>query len=326
MWKETLPCKKREPQGTSPEWVYWAYFAVFLVVLVSVMFVLFEKSQRNTANREVMKLIEDAKGQLEKREWEQAICTLQEAVNTKHATDLDEANRLLATAKEAKAKRDADLVLFLASAKEAKARQDTALILRKAEEAISEKRFTEALRSLNAYLVSPLATERDRATLLQRAVRVATSDGEATRALTELADVEFDAVVAGTLPPCLEPPDVGSLKTLCAQSVQRNLEKAKGIRQERRLRAQRQAEFEEEDVYERDVAAIKQAVFADTIVPSSASFCSRFEILPKRNARGNKVYVGWYRSRGLNGVVGQDNIIAEVDASGTVLKLSIGDL
>lgn len=74
--------------------------------------------------------------------------------------------------------------------------------------------------------------------------------------------------------------------------------------------------------YARDVSAVKRAVLADTIAPESAQFCPRFEVI--RNKRGNKTYVGWYRSKGLNGVEGQDNIIAEVNNDGDILKLSIG--
>src|SRR5438132_7733003 len=48
----------------------------------------------------------------------------------------------------------------------------------------------------------------------------------------------------------------------------------------------------------------------------SARFCPRFEVI--RNRRGNKVYVGWYRSKGLNGVEGQDNIIAELNEEGEI--------
>lgn len=77
------------------------------------------------------------------------------------------------------------------------------------------------------------------------------------------------------------------------------------------------------DTYGRDVAAIKSAVLADTISPRSAVFCPRFEVMT--NARGNRVYVGWYRSADLRGVVGQDNIVAEVDYLGNVVLLSIGD-
>ena len=74
--------------------------------------------------------------------------------------------------------------------------------------------------------------------------------------------------------------------------------------------------------YARDVSAVKRAVLADTIVPETAQFCPRFGVI--RNKRGNKVYVGWYRSKGLNGVEGQDNIVAEVNNDGGIVKLSIG--
>lgn len=76
--------------------------------------------------------------------------------------------------------------------------------------------------------------------------------------------------------------------------------------------------------YSNDVAAIKRAVLANTIVPESAEFCPRFEVLD--NERGNKVYVGWYRSKDLLGVYGRDNIVAEVDASDEILQLSIGEI
>ena len=74
--------------------------------------------------------------------------------------------------------------------------------------------------------------------------------------------------------------------------------------------------------YARDVSAVKRAVLADTIVSKSAQFCRQFQVI--RNKRGNKTYYGWYRSKGLNGVEGQDNIVAEVNNDGDILKLSIG--
>jgi hypothetical protein len=77
------------------------------------------------------------------------------------------------------------------------------------------------------------------------------------------------------------------------------------------------------DNYDSVVSKIKQQVLADTINPSSAEFCPRFEIIP--NKRGNTVYVGWYTSADLLGEKGKDNIIAEVDSSGNVVKLKIGD-
>jgi hypothetical protein len=78
----------------------------------------------------------------------------------------------------------------------------------------------------------------------------------------------------------------------------------------------------ETDNYERDVSKIKARVLADTINPGSAEFCPSFEVMT--NQRGNKVYVGWYTSFDLRGRRGKDNIIAEVDSSGEILKLTIG--
>lgn len=71
------------------------------------------------------------------------------------------------------------------------------------------------------------------------------------------------------------------------------------------------------------VNKIKQQVLADTINPSSVQFCPKFEVIT--NKRGNSVYVGWYTSTDLLGVQGKDNIIAEVDASGEIINLKIGD-
>ena len=79
-----------------------------------------------------------------------------------------------------------------------------------------------------------------------------------------------------------------------------------------------------DDQYFRDVKAIKSGVLADTINPKSAVFCTQFEII--HNARGNRVYVGWYISNDLKGRPGRDNIIAEVSSTGRLVKLSIGDI
>jgi len=76
--------------------------------------------------------------------------------------------------------------------------------------------------------------------------------------------------------------------------------------------------------YNRDVAAIKNAVLADTISPKSAFFCKRFDLI--RNTRGNRVYVGWYSSTDLFGERGRDNIVAEVNSNGVVVRLSIGEI
>lgn len=80
----------------------------------------------------------------------------------------------------------------------------------------------------------------------------------------------------------------------------------------------------EADIYVRDVHTIRLAVLANTIKPDSAHFCPRFEVLV--NKRGNRVYVGWYTSEDLLGVRGKDNVLAELDSSGTLLKLSIGEI
>ena len=77
-------------------------------------------------------------------------------------------------------------------------------------------------------------------------------------------------------------------------------------------------------VYSRDTRKIKQAVLADTINPDSAQFCPLFSVI--KNKRGNLVYVGWYTSTDIFGVRGQDNILAEISKSGTVLHLSIGEI
>jgi len=77
-----------------------------------------------------------------------------------------------------------------------------------------------------------------------------------------------------------------------------------------------------DNTYETVVIKIKGNVLINTINPSSAEWCPRFEIII--NQRGNQVYVGWYTSTDVLGVRGKDNIIAEVDSRGNVIRLKIG--
>lgn len=77
-----------------------------------------------------------------------------------------------------------------------------------------------------------------------------------------------------------------------------------------------------EVAYERDVSRIKSMVLAATDVPSSARFCDRFRVIPNEN--GNRVYVGWYRNKGLNEVEYQDNIVSEINPNGDILTLDVG--
>ena len=92
---------------------------------------------------------------------------------------------------------------------------------------------------------------------------------------------------------------------------------------ERRIDSTR-LQADESEIYSRDIKVIRLAVLSDTINPSSAQFCSRFEVLI--NKRGNRMYGGWYTSTDVFGVRGKDNIIAEIDSSGNLVQLSIGDI
>lgn len=101
-----------------------------------------------------------------------------------------------------------------------------------------------------------------------------------------------------------------------------NSERIKSVPVESRKYKQQTYQQEPVNVYYRDVAAIKRAVLNDTINPPSAIFCPKFEVIT--NKRGNRVYVGWYRSKDLLGRYGKDNIIVEVDNDGRILHIQIG--
>jgi hypothetical protein len=273
----------------------------------------FNRKNRAFLNTLISDKLQTAREAVDRKKWDEAIELLTATKASTNPHELDDAGRetlaklerLLNEAKNSKSKQQVEVAMT-------KAKVEAELMFKSAEEAIRNGRWALADGRLLRYLRSPAVSHKERATLLLYAIEASNSDRGAVDFLTLLSDSEFSNFEkTGSLI------GIDSLRKKCLERLRRNVPHAK-------IKREILSKFDEEAArYERDVSRIKKAVLARTIWPESAVFCERFSVL--RNRRGNKVYLGWYRSKGfLNGVEGEDKLIAEVDDDGDILKLDIG--
>ena len=278
----------------------------------------FNRENRALLNKAIADKLRIATEAMDRRKWDEAIELLTATKASTKSDDLDGAGvetmahleRLLSNAVKSKSEQEAEV-------ETSKAKFQSYQLLKSAEEAIQNGDLALAVGRLQRYLERPKANQKARGKLLLDAVEASISDTGAIEFLVMLSDSEFSRIEkSGTLPK-LELIDINSLRSKCLERLRKNLAKA-AVKRETL-----DTIHEHAGRYERDVSRIKSAVLADTIRPESAVFCNRFSVI--KNEGGNNVYVGWYRSKGfLNGVDGEDNIIAEVNESGVILKLDIG--
>ncbi len=177
-----LPRWARRPSRPIPP-SYLAAFVLFLAGLVGVECAWLRGRQEvrvaARATERVAARIEAARTHLAGRQWEEAICQLEDALNEEHAINLDEVQSVLEQAWRSQA--DA--------------------LLQAATRAIEGKDAVNALLLLRAYDAHPGATEREHARLLRADVERATSSAEAARTLAGLSDDALTAfAVDGQLP------------------------------------------------------------------------------------------------------------------------------
>jgi hypothetical protein len=267
----------------------------------------FRNERVRTASREHAEKVRVAKESLDRENWDDAIRLLEEIKALTNSDDLDDAgkqmlsgvDRLLGDAHRSTTHRQAQI-----DASQATTRADE--LIQASERDIRNTNFPVAEKRLRQYLASPGASDRARAKWLLDAIRVATSDESAIEFLVLLPDAEFSQFVADGSLTSLDLTGFDSLRANCQRRLESNLSMAQKKREDLQGFREREARFAERSKgeYDRDTAIIMLSVLADTIVPAIARFCDRFEVT--RNNRGNKVYVGWYRSKGLNGSEGRD--------------------
>jgi hypothetical protein len=326
---------RSESTGTGRFLVPCIVFAIIATISgVCSVNMYFSTVAADAAKRKLSETIQTARQAIDEKKWDQAIELLR---TTKDSIDLESLDvpgremmtklgRLVSEAENARSEHYADI-----DRKEATLRADRLLL--SSEEAIRDGNLTEAATCLRRYMASPGANASARAKLLLDAINIANSDTSAVDFLSLLSENDFlNFGEHGTLPGSLNHIDIDNLRVSCKERLQANLTAAKKRRDALALETLRETtaqriesrdkELLEAD-YDRDISKIKARVLADTIRPESARFCNRFDVI--RNKRGNKVYVGWYQSRSLDGqTVGRDSIIAELNDHGGVLKLEIG--
>jgi hypothetical protein len=179
-------------------------------------------AEERWANETVAEHVLRAQGHVSRQEWDQAVVALQSGLATGKATDLGKAQELLSQCRNAQV----DALL------------ETAL------GALRKEDLHQAASVLNNYLVSPLATRKERAALLLAEMDLAASDEHAVEILKHLPQSALAAVARREEMPGLDRISNEALRAIYAETLLRNLpneRKRRAALEEERV-AQRAAE------------------------------------------------------------------------------------
>jgi hypothetical protein len=169
---ETLDAKAKN----SREYLLWAGFAVGLVSLVVGLIFSFNKHQRDSAYREVARLVEEARESASRSKWDEAIEQTRVGLNTKNATQKDEARQLLAELEMSKAIEHAE--------------RDFS----SAKKALDAGQTDEAMRLLKLYQGNSYAVNTSEAKKLSNSIEFLSSDAKARDILERTNDAELGSV------------------------------------------------------------------------------------------------------------------------------------
>jgi len=215
---------------------------ILSVVAAFIMLVVFKRSvdqetdklrRMYDANREVVSKVQAAKEAAGQTNWIEAVDLLQSAVNTKDATDLADANRLLGEFKEAKEQQDAEQLERMF---------DSAVA------ALDKKDLDNAKKVLEAYRANPHATRKDKANRLVAELSEVTSEEKVAERLRQMSDDDLSLLAQGKPLQNREQFEVGSLSAVFEAILRKGAPQEQARRNEERGRdeAERVARMEQE--------------------------------------------------------------------------------